>query len=70
MHACGHDGHTAMLMAAAAQSANQRPAQGNVVLIFQPAEEIGTGAEAMLAEGFQEKFLRLMRYLDYTIGQV
>ncbi|BCB09525.1 hippurate hydrolase [Vreelandella venusta] len=56
MHACGHDGHTAMLMAAAAQLVNQRPAQGSVVLIFQPAEEIGTGAEAMLAEGLQEKF--------------
>lgn len=34
MHACGHDGHTAMLMAAAAQLVNQRPAQGSVVLIF------------------------------------
>lgn len=63
MHACGHDGHSSMLMAAAVQLVNQRPAQGTVVLIFQPAEEIGTGAEAMLAEGLRERFV-----LDAVFG--
>lgn len=56
MHACGHDGHTAMLMGAAAELVRERPAQGRIVLIFQPAEELGTGAPAMLADGLLERF--------------
>lgn len=44
MHACGHDGHTAMLMGAAARLVRERPERGRVVLVFQPAEELGTGA--------------------------
>ncbi|ELR66756.1 hypothetical protein C942_04454 [Photobacterium marinum] len=48
MHACGHDGHTASLMAVAEQLSLHPPASGKVLLLFQPAEEIGTGAASML----------------------
>ncbi|WP_299017958.1 amidohydrolase [uncultured Photobacterium sp.] len=48
MHACGHDGHTASLMAVAKQLSLNPPASGKVLLLFQPAEEIGTGAASML----------------------
>jgi hippurate hydrolase len=51
MHACGHDGHTAILLAAAHELARRRPFHGRLELIFQPAEEIGSGARRMLAEG-------------------
>ncbi|MBB3143018.1 M20 metallopeptidase family protein [Halomonas organivorans] len=56
MHACGHDGHTAMLMGAALELVQSRPPRGRVVLIFQPAEELGTGAPAMLEDGLLERF--------------
>ncbi len=55
MHACGHDGHTAMLLAAAQHLARHRRFDGTVVLIFQPAEEGRGGAQAMVAEGLFER---------------
>ena len=51
MHACGHDGHTAMLLAAAQQLAQARDFDGTVYLIFQPAEEGGGGAREMIRDG-------------------
>ena len=56
MHACGHDGHTAMLMAAAQYLASHRDFDGTVYLIFQPAEEGGGGAREMIKDGLFEKF--------------
>ena len=56
MHACGHDGHTAMLLAAAQYFAQNRNFDGTVYLVFQPAEEGGGGAREMIKEGLFEKF--------------
>ncbi|EJL88922.1 amidohydrolase [Herbaspirillum sp. CF444] len=56
MHACGHDGHTAMLLAAAAHLNATRRFDGTVYLIFQPAEEGGCGAAKMIEDGLFEKF--------------
>jgi len=56
MHACGHDGHTAMLLAAARHLATTRDFAGTVVLIFQPAEEGGGGGRVMIEEGLLERF--------------
>lgn len=56
MHACGHDGHTAMLLAAARYLAQSRDFDGTVHVIFQPAEEGHGGAKAMIDDGLFERF--------------
>ena len=56
MHACGHDGHTAMLLNAARYLAEHRNFDGTVYVIFQPAEEGGAGAKKMMEDGLFERF--------------
>lgn len=74
MHACGHDGHVAMLLAASRYLAEHRNFNGTVHLIFQPGEESGMGGQRMIQDGLFERFpcdavFALHNWPDLPVGQ-